>query len=107
MRGGHAGFGVSGGGGGVAVGAAEISLAVDQRIAEVPVLGHPHERGIDDRFAVRVIVAAGIADDLGALVVLGPGPRRRSFIGTRIRRWDGLSPSRTSGSGRSMMVLIA
>jgi hypothetical protein len=38
---------------------------------------------------------------------LRPGRSFRSFIATRMRRWLGLSPSRTSGSARSMIVLIA
>ena len=46
---------------------AEVALPVDQRVAHVPVLGHADERRVDDRFAVRVVVAAGVAGDLGAL----------------------------------------
>ena len=40
-------------------------------VAHVPVLGHADQGGIDDGLAVRVVVAAGVAGDLGALAVLG------------------------------------
>jgi hypothetical protein len=36
-----------------------------------------------------------------------PGERLRSFIATRMRRCEGLSPSRTSGRARATMTLIA
>ena len=36
-----------------------------------------------------------------------PGERLRSFIATRMRRCEGLSPSRTSGSARETITLIA
>jgi hypothetical protein len=70
----HAGFGVTHGGGRIAVGAAEVSLRVDERIAQVPILARRTRVGIDDRFAVRVIVAAGVAGDLGAFEMLGARP---------------------------------
>jgi hypothetical protein len=41
------------------------------------------------------------------LLVEALGPRLRSFIATRMRRCEGFSPSRTSGSARLMMTLIA
>ena len=55
----------------IAVDRAEVALAVDQRVARRERLGEPHERRIDDRFAVRVVVARGVAGDLRALAVLG------------------------------------
>ena len=66
-------FGVPHGRGRIAVDRAEISLAVDQRIAHVEVLRQAHQRGIDDRFAVRMIVAGSVAADFGALAVAAIG----------------------------------
>ena len=39
----------------------------------VPLLGHADQRGIDDAFAVRMVVAAGVAGDLRALDAAGAG----------------------------------
>jgi len=36
-----------------------------------------------------------------------PGVKFKSFIATRIRRCEGFSPSRTSGSARLTITLIA
>ncbi len=47
--------------------AAEVALLVDQQPPHVPFLGHADQRRIDDRFAVRVIVAGRVAGDLRAL----------------------------------------
>ena len=58
---------------GIAVHGAEVPLAVDQGIAHVEVLGQANERGIDDRFTVRVVVAGSIAADLGAFAVAAIG----------------------------------
>ncbi len=100
-------LGVAHGRGRVALDRAEVALAVDQRVAHVEVLRHAHERGVDDGFAVRVVVAGGVAGDLGALAVLLVGRQARSFMATRMRRWLGLRPSRTSGRARSTMTLMA
>ena len=51
---------------------AEVALAVDQRVAQGEVLRHPHQRVVDRRVAVRVVLAHDLADDEGALAV-GPG----------------------------------
>ena len=64
--GGQAGLGVALGGGIVAVDIAEVALAVDQRVADVEVLGEPCQRLVDRAVAVGVIVAHHLADDLGA-----------------------------------------
>ena len=72
-RGRHPGLGVSHGRRRVGVDAAEVALRVDQGIAHVPVLGHAHQRAVRGLVAVRVVVAAGIADDLRALAVLAAG----------------------------------
>ena len=67
------GFGIPHGRRWVAVNRAEVSLAVNQRIAHVEVLRQPNERGIDDRFTVRVIISRGIAADFCALAVAAVG----------------------------------
>ncbi len=46
---------------------AEVALLIDQHVAHVPFLGHAHQGGIDDAFAVGMVVAAGVAGDFGAL----------------------------------------
>ncbi len=72
-EGGHAGFGVPHGGRGEAGDRAEVSLLVDQGVSHVPFLGHADERGVDDGFAVRMVVTAGVAGDLGAFDAGGAG----------------------------------
>ncbi len=57
----------------VAVERPEVARAVDQRIAQRERLRHAHERFVERRVAVRVVVAHHVADDLGALAVLGVG----------------------------------
>src|SRR5580700_7408927 len=58
---------VAHGGGRVVVDRAEVALAVDELVAHRELLRHAHERVVDSRVAVRVIVAHHLADDLGAL----------------------------------------
>ena len=67
----HARLRVAHGRGRVAVDRAEVALAVDQRVAQREGLRHAHERRIDDRLAVRVVLARGVAGDVGALAILG------------------------------------
>ena len=69
---GHPRLGVSHGGGRVGVDGAEVALPIHERVAQGEVLGHAHERRVDNRLAVWVVVARGVAGDLGALAVLGP-----------------------------------
>ncbi len=69
---GHARLRVTHGGGRVAVDGAEVPLAVHQRVAQREVLGHAHERRVDHRLTVGVVVTGRIARHLGALPVLGP-----------------------------------
>ena len=47
--------------------------AVDERHAQREGLRHAHQRVVDRGVAVRVVVAHHVADDLGALAVLGVG----------------------------------
>ena len=54
----------------VAVAAAEVALAVDQRIAQAEVLRHAHERVVGGAVAVRMELAQHVADDRGALARL-------------------------------------
>ena len=65
--GGHPRLGVALGGGVVAVDVAEVALAVDERIADVEVLGEAGEGVVDRLVAVRVVGAHHLADDLRAL----------------------------------------
>ncbi len=62
-------FGVPHGRGRIAIDRAEVALAVDERIAHVEILREAHERVVDGRVAVRVVLAEDFADDLGALAV--------------------------------------
>jgi hypothetical protein len=62
------GLGVAVGGGRIAVDRSEVALAVDERIAEREVLGHPHHRVVDRAVAVRVIVLEHLADHAGRLL---------------------------------------
>jgi len=64
---GEARFGVPHGGGRVAVDRPEVALAIHQGIPLGERLGHPHQRGVHDGLAVRMVVAGGVAGDLGAL----------------------------------------
>ena len=68
----QAGLGISHGRRRQARDRAEVALLVDQHVAHVPFLGHADQGGIDDAFAVGMIVAAGVAGDLGALDPAGP-----------------------------------
>ncbi len=63
----QAGFGVPHGGRRQAGDRAEVALLVDQHVPHVPILGHADERGVDDAFAVRMVVTARVAGDLRAL----------------------------------------
>ena len=62
-------FGVPHRRGRIAVHRAVISLPVDQRVAHVERLREAHQRGVNDGFAVRMVVAGGVAADLRALAV--------------------------------------
>ena len=70
---GHPALGVSRGGGAVVAARAEVALAVDERVAQRPVLHEAHEGVVDRRVAVRVVVTHDVADDARALVVAAVG----------------------------------
>ena len=71
-------FGVTVGGGVIAVDIAEIALAVDQRIARGEILRQPHQRIVDRLVAMRMEIAHHVADDLGRFLEVAPGSRRNS-----------------------------
>jgi hypothetical protein len=70
-------LGVAHGRGAVAVAAAEVALAVDQRVALRKVLRHAHQRVVGRAVAVRVELAQHVAHHAGALHRLG----RRCWAG--------------------------
>ena len=65
----QAALGVPVGRGRVAVDAAEVALPVDQQVAHGEILRHAHERVVDGRVAVGMVLADDVADDAGALHV--------------------------------------
>jgi hypothetical protein len=64
-------FGVTIGGGIVAIDIAEIALAIDERIARGKVLRQAHQRVIDRLVAMGMEIAHDVADDLGRFFELG------------------------------------
>ena len=67
-------LGVAHGGRAVVARRAEVALAVDQRVAQRPRLGEPHQRVVDRGVAVRVVLAHHVTDDAGALREAAVGP---------------------------------
>ena len=59
--------------GGTEVGAAEVPVAVDERVAQREVLGHAHEGVVDGPLAVGVELAHHVAGDARALHVRAVG----------------------------------
>jgi len=57
----------------VAIDGAKVALSVDEGITHNPWLGQAYEGGIDHLLAVRVIVSAGVARDLGAFAEMATG----------------------------------
>ena len=70
---GQARLGVTHGGRRIAFDRTEVALAVDQSFAHGPALRHVDEGGVNDRFTVRVVVAARVAANFRALDLLSPG----------------------------------
>ena len=60
----------------IAFDGAEVPLAVHQPFAHRPRLRHVDQRRINHRLAVRMVIAAGVAADLGALAVLAVRKQR-------------------------------
>jgi hypothetical protein len=71
----QAGFGVTHGRGRVAVDRAEVALRSMSTWRMFQVLAHANQRGVDHRLTVGVVVAAGVAADLGALAEVGCAAR--------------------------------
>ena len=59
----------------VRAGATEVPVAVDQRVAQAEVLGHPGQGVVDGRVAVGVVATHDLAHDLGALGVRAVRPQ--------------------------------
>ena len=53
----------------ITVDGAKIALAVDQRVAQVKILRHAHDRIVDRRVAVGMILTHDIADQTGGFLV--------------------------------------
>jgi sulfur carrier protein ThiS len=104
----HARFGVTHRGGIVAVDRTEVALAIDQQVAQRERLRHAHQRVVDRLVAVRVVLADHVADDARGLVVRLVAVRAQ-FVHREqhTRRCTGLRPSRTSGSARPTITLMA
>ena len=85
-------FGVPHRGSRIVVDRAEVALAVDQRVAHGEVLRQPHERVVDRRVAVRVVVAHHVADDAGALGVRPVGLQAVLVHREQHAAVDGLEP---------------
>ena len=68
----HAHLGVAHRGRRVAVHGAEVAVPVHERHAHREVLRHAHDRVVDRRVAVRVVLAHHLADDVRGLLVLDP-----------------------------------
>ena len=66
-------FGIAVGRRRIGIDRAEVSVAVDQRIAQREILRHAHERVVDRRVAVRMVALEHLADDTGALAMLLAG----------------------------------
>ena len=52
---------------------AKVTLAIDQHVAQGEVLGHPHDRVVDRRIAMGVVLTNHVTDDTGGFFV-GPVP---------------------------------
>ena len=63
-------FGVTHGGWRIAFHRTEIALTLDEGLSHRPSLGHMDEGGVDCLVSVGMIVAHGLADDLGTLEML-------------------------------------
>jgi hypothetical protein len=108
----HAGFGVAHGGGWVAVDGAEVSLAVDQGVAQREGLGEADHGVVDRGVAVGVVVAHDVAGDLGGFGVLLVELETHLLHAVEDAAMVGVKPgppgggSPTSGNARPMMTDI-
>ena len=85
----------------IAVDRTEVSLAIDERVAEVEVLRHADEGVVDGGVAVGVIVLEHLAHDTGALAVACIRAKSHLRHGKQDAAMDRFKPSRASGSARA------
>ena len=76
----------------IAVHGAEISLAVDKRVAHVEILREADQRRIDHGFPVRVIIAGRVAADFRALAVAAIGGKAEIVHGHKDAALHRLQP---------------
>jgi hypothetical protein len=74
-------------------------LAVDQRHAHRPALGHPGERVVDRGVAVRVIFTHDVADDAARLAIGPPGDIAGFLAGEEDPAMDRLQAVANVGQG--------
>src|ERR671918_1060311 len=74
---GHARFGVTHGGRRISLDRAEVALTIDEPFPHRPWLRHVDQRGVDHRFAVRMIITAGVAADFRAFAMLSIWKQRQ------------------------------
>ena len=89
---GEARFGVAHRRGRIGIHRAEIALAVDQRHAHRPVLGHARQRVVDRAVAVRMVFAHHVADDAARLAIGAAGDIARFLAGIEDAAVDRLEP---------------
>ena len=65
----HAGFGVTHSRSTIAIDRTEVTLPIDQRVAQRPRLCHTHQRTINRRVAVRVVFTHHLAHNTGRFVI--------------------------------------
>ena len=73
----HAGLGITHRGRRVVFDGAEVAFAVHEPLAHGPPLRHVYQRGINHRFPMRMVVAAGVTADFRALTMLPVGKERQ------------------------------
>ena len=66
---GHADFRVAHRGRVITVDGAEVALAVYQHVTQRKILRHPHNRVVNRRVTVRMVLADNVADDTGGFLV--------------------------------------
>ena len=92
----------------IAVDGAKVALTVNKRIAQAKILGHAHHGVVDRGVAMGMVLAQDFTDDTCALFVrLVKGQPQIVYMAYRMRRCTGFSPSRTSGSARATITLMA
>ena len=83
-------LGVPHGGRAVVAAGTKVALAVDQRVAHIPVLGEPHQGVVDSGVAVRVELAHGVRHGPGGLDIAAVGSIAGVVHGVEDAAVDGL-----------------